>query len=139
MEIMKKLLKNIILVSALCILSSTVATVQAGEHIIHTLTLHPQNVDLTPTPGFGYATDDGARFGVLYNTFKLPSYYVAHTYDISSRFRIGLGLMSGYLVQDGEIINKRSGFIPFTAVEADITDHISVVWMGNVFNLELKF
>jgi len=125
------------------LLSSTVHaedTAKTGYYTVHTFTTHFHVEGLeTFTPGIAYTNENGTRFGVLRNSYKLPSLYVAKTIDFHSWLRIGVGLATGYTIQNGRIEGKRTGIIPFPAIEVDITNNLSVLWMADAINLELKF
>jgi len=118
------------------------APVLAGNWSIHTYTAHipvanSEHLKLF-TPGIGY-THDGYRFGYFRNSFDVDSFYAAKLYPYNDQLRFGMGAISGYKFTGSRLTGHPGGIIPLLVAEFDITDNISVLWMGRAFNLEVKF
>ena len=121
------------------LLNTRTAEAAEGDITIHTVSTHIGVSGLNNiNPGVAYDVTDRLRVGVLRNSFKKPSAYAALMWALHDRVHLGVGVISGYGIEDGAIIGKTAGIIPLLAVELDITDHVSVVWMGQAINLELK-
>lgn len=111
----------------------------SADVTVHTVSTHVGVDGLNNiNPGIGIDYRD-VRFGALYNSFEKPSVYGAYIVPLHPRVRVGLGAVTGYEYRDGGIYGKTTGVMPLFAVEADITDNVSVLWFGRAINLELKF
>lgn len=111
-----------------------------GDVTVHTVSTHLQTSGLNNiNPGVGY--DFGSlRLGGIYNSYKKPSLYAVGIIDVTDSFRVGAGVVSGYRFQDGLVVKgDHDSIIPLIAAEYDLTKHVSIVWFGEVLNLELKF
>jgi hypothetical protein len=129
-------------IAAALALSASVQADQAGEWTVHTVSAHVGVSGLNNiNPGIGYNVSEYIRLGALYNSYKKPSAYAVGFYDLHPRFRVGAGLISGYTFEPGtfQVTGKTAGIVPLIAAEVDITKHVSVVWFGQAFNLEVKF
>jgi len=116
--------------------------VMAGDLIIHTHTIHfgSSNGVNNSTPGIGYQFDNNYRVGLLKNSYELPSVYVVKVFPETSRFRFGIGVISGYrMTKRNTITGDRNGAIPLLAAEVDITENVVITWFGQALNLSLKF
>jgi len=132
-ELMKKL------ITLLVILLISVPA-YSGEFLIHTFTTHVGVDGLEKyTPGLAYTNDKNYRFGILRNSFKQPSGYVVKLFPVSKRFRLGLGIISGYKYVKGSLVSSRKNIVPLLAAELDITKNVGIIWSGNAFNLVLKY
>lgn len=114
--------------------------VYSGDIIVHTFTSHVGVSDLEDfTPGVGYTNDANYRFGVLRNSYKVPSFYVVKMFPENKRFRFGLGAVSGYEYSKGMLSKKERGIIPLMAAEVDLTKNTTVIWFGQALSLAFKF
>lgn len=113
-----------------------------GTLFVHTHTYHQhqegQEIEAF-TPGLGYETDGGYRFGALRNSFGIPSVYAVKTFPENKRFRFGLGAISGYEWTGRGLRGRERGAVPIVGAEYDILDNVSVVWFGQALNLVLKW
>ena len=111
----------------------------SADVTVHTVSTHVGVSGMNNiNPGIGIDYRD-VRFGALYNSFEKPSVYGAYIVPLHPRVRVGLGAVTGYEYRDGGFYGKTTGVLPLFAVEADITDNVSVLWFGRAINLELKF
>jgi len=116
------------------------APAYSGQFMVHTFTTHIGVEGLEEyTPGLAYTNDKNYRFGILRNSFKIPSAYVAKLFPVNKHFRFGVGLVSGYKFTNGYITGSKKHIIPLLAAELDITKNVGVTWFGNAFNLILKY
>lgn len=134
-------MKKSILAMALALGLSTAAA--GNDWTIHTVSVHVGVEDLNNlNPGIGYNVTDDIRVGAFYNSYKLPSVYAAKLIPLHPRVRLGLGAITGYKLvspDEGLIVGKATGVVPLLAIEADITDNVSVIWFGRALNLEVRF
>ncbi len=113
---------------------------EQGDITLHTVSVHVGAPGLNNiNPGVAYDVTDNVRVGGLYNSYKKPSVYAAYLYPLSSRFRIGAGIVTGYAIDGRRIKGKTVSAIPLLAAEFDVTKRLSVIWFGQAFNLEVKF
>ena len=112
-----------------------------ADWTVHTVSEHiGQSGFNNVNPGLGYDYTPSLRVGGLYNSFERPSFYAVGIYNLTDSFRIGAGVISGYVIKDWEVgQGDHDSIIPIIAMEYDISDHVSIAWFGTVLNLELKF
>lgn len=135
-------MKQTILALALA-LAATGPQASEGDFTVHTVSAHVGVSDLNNiNPGLGYDITDDLRVGAFYNSYELPSFYIAKLIHIPfmPRIRAGLGVISGYTWDwdQEDVIGETGGLLPLVAIEADITRNVSVLWFGNAVNLEIK-
>lgn len=136
-------MKRTLLAIALAV-ASVPAVADDTPWTIHTASVHfgPGTEGLNNVnPGVAYQFANNVRVGGLYNSYKLPSVYAAYIHDVTDNFHVGLGVVSGYTWSSEEhaLVGKANSVVPLLAVEADITDNVSLVWFGQAINLEVKF
>ncbi len=129
-----------IIISALMLFGSSATYGAEGDVTIHTVSTHVGVKGLNNiNPGVAYDLTDRLRLGALLNSYKKPSAYAAYMIPILPRLRVGIGAISGYQLNGMRISGKTASVIPLFAVEVDVLKNISVVWMGQAINLEVKF
>lgn len=136
-------MKKTIIALALA-LSAAGAHADQGDITVHTLSMHfGSNADQMNNinPGIAYDIRDDLRVGALYNSYYKPSLYVAKVIRLNRRLSAGLGVISGYKwsSQERDVVGETYSIIPMLAVEARISDNVSVLWFGQAFNLQVRF
>ena len=130
-------MKKLILAAALAALTGSAL---ADGWTVHTRSMHFGVDGLNNNnPGLAYDVRPDVRVGALYNSYKKPSLYAAKIIPLNRYMRVGLGVITGYTWRDGDIHGKTTGILPLLAVEADLAPNISVIWLGQAINLEVKF
>lgn len=106
---------------------------QAGDWSFHLVSVHPGQSGMNNiNPGASYRMNDNLRLGALRNSYEKTSIYVMGIAPVAPKWRVGMGLISGYQERYGESV------IPAIAVEYDVTDSFSLVWFGLAFNVEVR-
>ena len=122
------------------LLMTLTVPVQAGEIVVHTFTVHAGGEKLEKfTPGLGYTTNSNYRFGILRNSYKLPSIYAVKMFPVFKGVQIGMGAITGYRLKGIKIGKDEDGVIPLLAAEIDIVKNVSIIWFGQAISLALKF
>jgi hypothetical protein len=117
------------------------SAVSADNLTVHTVSHHFITQDMNNVnPGLGYDVNKNLRIGGFYNSYEKPSFCSVGIANITDKFRVGVGVISGYKLQNSRIYEgKHTSLIPLIAMEYDITSDVSIAWFGEVLNLELKF
>lgn len=118
-----------------------VSSAVQADWTVHTVSDHLTREGLNNiNPGLGYDVNKNFRIGGFYNSYEEPSFYAAGIANITDKFRIGAGIISGYQLKNGLAVEgSNSSIIPLVAMEYDITSDISAILIGDVLNVVFKF
>jgi len=130
---------------ALVMLACMAQPVEAeqGDITLHTVSAHVGISGLNNiNPGIGYDLSDTVRVGAFYNSYRKPAVYALRIFPVTSRLRVGLGVVTGYRLREehGDLVTsgKATSVLPALAVEFDITRRLSLAVLGQAINLEVK-
>lgn len=123
-------------IKALLLVLFLLPSITLAEITIHTASVHLVTRGVNNlNPGISYDNGD-VRVGIFYNSHEKTALYATGIKDITPKFRVGYGVVSGY---DLKHASTKYGIIPLIVAELDVTDSWSLVMLADAINIEYKF
>ena len=114
---------------------------QSSQFLAHTYTTHIGPLPSVETFGIGYRNNANYQFGYIpSNSYDEESFYLAKIYRLNPYINIGVGAISGYVIERGMINGSNdASLIPLVAMEVELNEVASVYWFTTALNLVIRW